>query len=475
MNFIHDDFLLSTKTARQLYHAFAAPEPILDYHNHLPPQDIAGNRQFKNLFEIWLEGDHYKWRAMRFNGVAERFITGDAAPLEKFKAWAATVPHTLRNPLYHWTHLELKRCFGIDELLNESSAQRIWDETSRQLATPEFSTQGLLKKFRVTALCTTDDPTDDLRHHHAIAAQGIATRVLPAFRPDKALAVHQPENFNRWTNLLAAAGNVDIRSFGDFLDALRRRVEFFHANGCRLSDHGLDQAYADFCTEQAAAEIFDTARKGQPASPAAHRQFASFVMLFVGRLYAEKGWTMQLHLGPLRNNNTRLLRTLGPDTGFDSIGDFPQAQALSTFLDRLDTENALPKTILYNNNPADNYVFAAMIGNFQDGTIPGKVQLGSGWWFLDQKEGMEWQLNALSNLGLLSRFVGMVTDSRSFMSFPRHEYFRRTLCNLLGRDVENGEMPDDDALIGPMIRNICHGNAKQYLALPENKPVAGAK
>ena len=466
MNFIHDDFLLSTKTARRLYHAFAEPEPILDYHNHLPPQDIAGNRQFKNLFEIWLEGDHYKWRAMRFNGVAERFITGDAAPLEKFKAWAATVPHTLRNPLYHWTHLELKRCFGIDELLNESSAQRIWDETHRQLATPEFSTQGLLKKFRVTALCTTDDPTDDLRHHQAIAKQSLATQVLPAFRPDKALAVHQPENFNRWTNLLATASNVDIRSFGEFLDALRCRVEFFHANGCRLSDHGLDQAYADFCTEQVAAEIFDAARKGQPASPAAHRQFASFVMLFIGRLYAEKGWTMQLHLGPLRNNNTRLLSTLGPDTGFDSIGDFPQAQALSAFLDRLDTENALPKTILYNNNPADNYVFAAMIGNFQDGTIPGKVQLGSGWWFLDQKEGMEWQLNALSNLGLLSRFVGMVTDSRSFMSFPRHEYFRRTLCNLLGRDVENGEMPDDDALIGPMIRNICHGNAKQYLALP---------
>ena len=469
MPFIHDDFLLNTKTARRLYHAFAAPEPILDYHNHLPPQDIAGNRQFKNLFEIWLEGDHYKWRAMRFNGVAERLITGDAAPLEKFKAWAATVPHTLRNPLYHWTHLELKRCFGIDELLDESSATRIWEETSRQLATPEFSTQGLLKKFRVSALCTTDDPTDDLRHHQALATAGLATQVFPAFRPDKALAVHQPENFNRWANLLAAASNVEIRSLADFLDALRRRVEYFHANGCRLSDHGLDQACADVCPEQAAAGVFDAARKGQAASPSAHRQFASFVLLFVGRLYAEKGWTMQLHLGPLRNNNTRLLRALGPDTGFDSIGDFPQAQALSTFLDRLDAENALPKTILYNNNPADNYVFAAMIGNFQDGTIPGKVQLGSGWWFLDQKEGMEWQLNALSNLGLLSRFIGMVTDSRSFMSFPRHEYFRRTLCNLLGRDVENGEMPDDDALIGPMIRNICHANAKQYLSLPEPK------
>ncbi len=466
MSFIHDDFLLSTKTARRLYHAFAAPEPILDYHNHLPPQDIASNRQFKNLFEIWLEGDHYKWRAMRFNGVAERFVTGDATPLEKFKAWAATVPHTLRNPLYHWTHLELKRCFGIDELLNESSAQRIWEETSRQLATPEFSTHGLLKKFRVTALCTTDDPTDDLRHHQAIAASGCTAKVFPAFRPDKALAVHQPENFNRWVNQLASANKVDVRSLADFLDALRRRIEFFHAQGCRLSDHGLDQACADFPTEKVAAEIFESARKGHAASPAAQKQFASFIMLHVGRLYAEKSWTMQLHLGPLRNNNTRLLRTLGPDTGFDSIGDFSQAQPLSAFLDRLDTENALPKTILYNNNPADNYLFAAMIGNFQDGTIPGKVQLGSGWWFLDQKEGMEWQLNALSNLGLLSRFVGMVTDSRSFMSFPRHEYFRRTLCNLLGRDVENGEIPDDDSLIGPMIRKICHGNAKEYLQLP---------
>ena len=466
MSFIHDDFLLSTKTARRLYHTFAAPEPILDYHNHLPPQDIAGNRQFKNLFEIWLEGDHYKWRAMRANGVPERLITGDAAPLEKFQAWAATVPHTLRNPLFHWTHLELKRCFGIDELLNESSAARIWEEASRQLATPEFATHGILKKFRVTALCTTDDPTDDLRYHKAIAASDLATRVLPAFRPDKALAVHQPENFNRWVNQLAAASNVDICNLAGFLDALRRRVEYFHANGCRLSDHGLEQAYADFCTEKTAAEIFDSARLGTAATPASHRQFASFMMLFVGRLYAEKGWTMQLHLGPLRNNNTRLLRTLGPDTGFDSIADLPQAQPLSAFLDRLDTENALPKTILYNNNPADNYAFAAMTGNFQDGTIPGKIQLGAGWWFLDQKEGMEWQLNALSNLGLLSRFVGMVTDSRSFMSFPRHEYFRRTLCNLLGRDVENGELPDDDALIGPMIRNICHANAKQYLALP---------
>jgi glucuronate isomerase len=466
MPFIHDDFLLTTKTARRLYHEFAAPQPVLDYHNHLPPQDIATNRQFRNLFEIWLEGDHYKWRAMRTNGVSERFITGNATPFEKFQAWAATVPHTLRNPLYHWTHLELKRCFGINELLNESSAQRIWEEANRQLAAPEGSTWGLLKKFRVTALCTTDDPTDDLRHHQAIAKQGLTTQVLPAFRPDKALTVHQPENFNRWVGLLAAASPVDIRSFADFLDAIRRRVEYFHANGCRLSDHGLEQAYADFCTEKVAAEIFDAARRGQAASPAAQGQFASFVMLFVGRLYAEKGWTMQLHLGPLRNNNTRLLRALGPDTGFDSIGDWPQARPLSAFLDRLDSENALPKTILYNNNPADNYLFAAMAGNFQDGTLPGKVQLGSGWWFLDQKEGMEWQINALSNLGLLSRFIGMVTDSRSFMSFPRHEYFRRTLCNLIGRDVEHGEIPDDDALIGPMIANICHANARQYLGLP---------
>ncbi len=467
MPFIHDDVLLSTDTARRLYHQFAAPEPILDYHCHLPPRDLAENRQFSNLFEIWLEGDHYKWRAMRSNGVAERFCTGDAEPFAKFQAWAATVPHTLRNPLYHWTHLELARYFGLTDLLDESNAARVWNQANEQLTTPALSAQGILKKFRVTTLCTTDDPTDDLRHHESIAAQGLATRVLPAFRPDKALGANQPAAFNAWVDRLAAASDTDIADFPDFLHALCQRVEYFHAHGCRLSDHGLNHCYAEFCSTQTATAIFAKARRGEAVPPAEHAQFASFVMLFLGRLYAQHGWTMQLHLGALRSANTRLLRTLGPDTGFDSIGDWPQARALAAFLDRLDTDNALPKTIVYNLNPADNYAVAAALGNFQDGTVAGKIQLGSGWWFLDQKEAMEWQLNALSNLGLLSRFVGMVTDSRSFMSYPRHEYFRRVLCNLLGRDVENGELPDDDALVGSLVRNLCHANARQYLSLPE--------
>jgi glucuronate isomerase len=465
MKFIHDDFLLTTRTARRLYHQFAETEPILDFHCHLLPRDIAANRRFKDLFEIWLEGDHYKWRAMRSNGVAERFCTGDAEPFAKFQAWAATVPYTLRNPLFHWTHLELTRYFGINELLDEASAARVWKQANEQLATPELSAQGILKKFRVTTLCTTDDPTDDLRHHAAIASSGIATRVLPAFRPDKALVVHRPIQFYEWVKQLAQSSNVEVNNFSAFLDALQQRVEFFHTRGCRLSDHGLEQCPRGICTEQEAAEIFQKTRSGQTVLPEEQDRFSGFVLLFLGRLYAANGWTQQLHLGALRNNNTRLLRQLGPDTGFDSIGDFPQAAALASHLDRLDQENALPKTILYNNNPADNYVFATMIGNFQDGSLAGKIQLGSGWWFLDQKEGMEWQLNALSNLGLLSRFVGMVTDSRSFMSYPRHEYFRRVLCNLIGRDVDHGEIPDDESLLGPMIRNICYLNAERYLDL----------
>ena len=461
--FIHDDFLLSTSAARRIYHEFAEPEPILDYHCHLPPQDIAEDRCFANLTEVWLEGDHYKWRAMRANGVPERFITGDATPFEKFEAWAATVPRTLRNPLYHWTHLELTRYFGITELLDEHSAARIWEQANEQL--PALSTHSILRKFRVTALCTTDDPADDLRHHAALAKSGIATRVLPTFRPDKALAVHQPAALNAWLTRLAAADGTEITTLPALLAALHRRCDHFHALGCRLSDHGLERLYADPCTEQEAAAIFRAAREGKAASPAEYARYTSFLMRHLGQLYATRGWAMQLHLGALRNNNTRLLRQLGPDTGFDSIGDFPQAAALSSFLDQIDTDNVLPKTILYNLNPADNYPFAAMAGNFQDGTIPGKIQFGAAWWFLDQKEAMEWQLNALSSLGLLSRFIGMVTDSRSFMSYPRHEYFRRTLCNLIGRDIEAGEIPDDDTLLAPLIRNICHTNAREYLRL----------
>jgi len=466
MPFIHEDFLLGTKTARKLYHQYAEAEPIFDYHCHISPRDIAANRQFKNLFEIWLEGDHYKWRAMRTNGVAERFCTGSASPFDKFKAWAATVPHTLRNPLYHWTHLELKRYFGIADLLDEKTADKIWKKANEKLATPDLATQGILKKFKVKVVCTTDDPVDSLEHHRAFAAQGHPTKMLPAFRPDKALTVNQPAGFNPWVERLAAASNVDINGFSAFVTALRKRHDFFHSQGCRLSDHGLNHCFADFCSEKTAAEIFARARRGEAVSPPEHGQFASFMMLFFGKLDAARGWTKQLHLGALRSANTRLLKQLGPDTGFDSIGDWPQSSALASYLDRLDQENALPKTIIYNLNPADNYSFATMIGNFQDGTIPGKIQFGSGWWFLDQKEGMEWQMNALSNLGLLSRFIGMITDSRSLMSYPRHEYFRRTLCNLVGRDVESGGLPNDEKLLGPMIRNICYTNAKNYMAFP---------
>jgi glucuronate isomerase len=467
MKFIGEKFLLHTRTAQRLYRQFAEPQPIFDYHCHLPPKDIAENRQFRNLFEIWLEGDHYKWRAMRANGVAEKFCTGAAEPFDKFRAWASTVPHTLRNPLYHWTHLELKRYFGIDELLDEESAARIWKKANEKLAGPELTTRGILKKFNVTTLCTTDDPTDDLAHHQKIAADGVVTRVLPAFRPDKALAVHQPAAFKAWVSRLAEAADRDISNLEDFVDALKLRHDYFHAQGCRLSDHGLNQCPASPCPDKAAAAIFARARRGQAASPEEHAQFGTCMMLHFGRWDAERGWVKQLHLGALRNNNTRLLAQLGPDTGFDCIGDFPQAQALVCYLDLLEREGRLPKVIVYNNNPVDNYVLATVIGSFQDGTIPGKMQFGSGWWFLDQKEGIQWQLNALSNLGLLSRFVGMVTDSRSFMSYPRHEYFRRVLCNLIGQEVESGELPNDEALLGTMITNICYSNARQYLALPE--------
>ena len=464
--FIHDDFLLTTKKAAKLYHKYAEAEPIFDYHCHIPPKDIAENRQFKNLFEIWLEGDHYKWRAMRSNGVAEKFCTGSASPEEKFNAWAKTVPHTLRNPLYHWTHLELKRYFGITDLLGEKTAAKIWKKANAQLATPAFTTQGLLKKMKVKVVCTTDDPVDNLEFHRAFAKQGHPTKMLPAFRPDKALTVNQPAGFNKWVEQLASAANVDINGFSAFISALEKRHEYFHSQNCRLSDHGMNHCFADFCSERVAAGIFDKARKGAEVTALEHSQFASFMMVFFGHLDAKRGWTKQLHLGALRNNNNRLLTQLGPDTGFDSIGDFPQAQSLAAYLNKLDSENLLPKTVIYNLNPADNYVFATMIGNFQDGTIPGKIQYGSGWWFLDQKEGMEWQINALSNLGLLSRFIGMITDSRSFMSYPRHEYFRRTLCNLIGRDVAKGLLPDDDSLLGPMIKNICYTNAKNYMAFP---------
>jgi glucuronate isomerase len=472
MKFIHENFLLHNRVARRLYRQFAQPEPIFDYHCHLSPKDIADNRQFRNLFEIWLEGDHYKWRAMRANGVAEKFCTGDADPFDKFRAWAATVPQTLRNPLYHWTHLELQRYFGIDALLNEQSAVRIWKKANEQLTRPELSARGILKKFKVTTLCTTDDPTDNLSHHKKIAADRAPTRVFPAFRPDRALAVNQPAAFNAWVSRLEQAADKDIATLADFVTALQKRHDYFHAQGCRLSDHGLSQCPASPCSDKAAAAIFARARRAEAASPEEHAQFSTSLMLHFGRWDAEKGWVKQLHLGALRNVNTRRLEQLGPDTGFDAMGDFPQAQALARHLDLLESEGHLSKIIVYNNNPVDNYAFATVLGSFQDGSLAGKLQFGSGWWFLDQKEGIQWQLNALSNIGLLSRFVGMITDSRSFMSFPRHEYFRRVLCNLLGQEVERGELPNDEALLGPMIRNICYNNARQYLALPELKTSA---
>jgi len=466
MKFIHDKFLLTTRAAQRLYRRFAGPEPILDFHCHLSPADIANNRQFANLFEIWLEGDHYKWRAMRANGIGEEFCTGAASPRDKFQAWAATVPRTLRNPLYHWTHLELSRYFGIHELLNEDSAQRIWQKANTRLASPQLTAQGILRQFGVKAVCTTDDPADDLAAHEKIAASALAVKVYPTFRPDKALLVGQPDLLNAWLARLEAAANVDISSLDDLLEAVARRHQYFHARGCRLSDHGLTRCFAVPCPGKTAARIFARARDGRPATPDEQDQWGAFLMLFFGRLDADKEWTKQLHIGALRNNNSRLLARLGPDTGFDSIGDFPQIQPLARFLNRLDADGALPRAIIYNSNPADNYALAAMIGNFNDGSIPGKIQMGAGWWFLDQKEGIEWQLNALSNNGLLSRFVGMVTDSRSFMSYPRHEYFRRILCNLIGQDIERGELPDDNELLGTLIRSVCYANARDYLRLP---------
>jgi len=462
MSFIHSEFLLESAAARDLYHTCAEPQPIIDYHCHLPPRDLAEDRRFANLFEIWLEGDHYKWRAMRANGVDESLCTGSASPRDKFLAWARTVPACLRNPLYHWTHLELARYFGIHDLLDATTAPRVWEQANERLASDDLSARGILSRFNVKVVCTTDDPADPLTYHEQLAQSGLTTRILPTFRPDRALDVHLPEVFGPWVDRLAATANVHIARFADLLDALSRRHQAFHDLGGRLSDHGLDQCHAAPCTDEQAAAIFDRARAGRAATAEEHRAFASQLMRFFGRLDAARGWTKQLHLGARRNGNSHAVRHIGRDTGYDSIGDWPQADLLGQYLDQLASENALPKIIVYNLNPADNYVVATMIGNFQDGRTAGKVQFGSGWWFLDQKEAMEWQMNALSNVGLLSRFVGMTTDSRSFMSYPRHEYFRRVLCNLLGRDMEAGEVPNDPALVGPLVEAVCHGNAKGY-------------
>lgn len=460
--FMDENFLLQTETAQKLYHEHAAKMPIFDYHCHINPKDIAEDRRFKTITEIWLAGDHYKWRAMRTNGIDEKYCTGDASDWEKFEKWAETVPMTLRNPLFHWTHLELKKFFGIEEILNPTNAPKIYDACNEKLATPEYSCRNIIRMANVHTICTTDDPIDNLQYHQQIKASGFEVAVLPAWRPDKSMAVEDPVSYNLYLNQLAEVSGMEINTFDDLMIALNKRHLFFHENGCRLSDHGLDTAYAEDYTAEEIDAMFLHIRSGLRISIKSIQKFKSCMLFEFGRMDHLRGWTQQFHIGALRNNNSRLLTALGPDTGFDSIGDKPVAEPLSRLLNRLDTQNKLTKTILYNLNPADNELYATMIGNFQDGSVPGKMQWGSGWWFLDQKDGMEKQINALSNLGLLSRFVGMLTDSRSFLSYTRHEYFRRTLCNILGNDVENGEIPNDMELLGEMVENICFNNAKNY-------------
>ena len=465
--FLSEDFLLQTQTAKTLYHQYAEDMPIYDYHCHLPVRDIAENKKFENLTQIWLYGDHYKWRALRANGVKEKYITGNASDFEKFKAWAATVPKTLCNPLYHWTHLELKRYFGIEgKLLDANTAKEIYDTCTEMLQTDAFSTQSILQKMNVRVVCTTDDPTDSLEYHQQLKEnQNFPVLVLPAFRPDKAMAVESPASFNDWVDQLAAAADTEITNYETYMAALHQRHDFFHKTGCLLSDHGIDQPYAQDYTETQIRRIFDKVRSGKALEKSEVWQFKSAMLIELAVMDAEKNWTQQFHLGVLRNANTRTMQQIGPDTGFDTIGDFEIARPLARFLDRLENQGKLTKTILYIVNPGDNELIAAMIGNFQDGSIPGKIQFGSAWWYNDQKDGMEHQIIALANMGLLSRFVGMLTDSRSFLSYPRHEYFRRVLCNLLGKDVENGELPDDPELIGSMIKDICYNNAVSYFEI----------
>lgn len=460
-NFIHDNFLLENKFAEELYHNYSKNQPIIDYHNHLSPALIAEDHQFANLTDVWIKGDHYKWRAMRTLGINENFITGNASDKDKFLQWGKTVPYTLRNPLYHWTHLELARYFGIDELLNEKSAERIYEDTTAKLQTAEYSTQNLLRKVNAELVCTTEDPTDNLEHHKKIAAGNLDIKVSTAFRPDKVILIGT-DNYNSYLDSLAEVAGKEINSYQDLLEVLNDRLQFFHENGCRLSDHGLDQIYFEDFTESEIAQIFGRRRAGENISAQDALKFQSAMLIFLAEKYHELGWVQQFHLGALRNNNARMHRILGPDTGWDSIGDFSQAEKLSAFLNRLDSNDKLTKTIIYNLNPADNEVFATMIGNFNDGSVKGKVQLGSGWWFLDQKDGMTKQLNALSNMGLLSCFIGMLTDSRSFLSFPRHEYFRRLLCNILGDEMQRGEIPQDIELVGKMVSDISYFNAKEY-------------
>lgn len=461
-SFLDENFLLKSKVAQILYHDFAKTMPIIDYHNHLPPENIAENLQFKNITKVWLNGDHYKWRAMRTHGIDECYCTGSKSDWEKFEQWAATVPYTLRNPLYHWTHLELQRYFGIKDILSPASARKIYDTCNEKLNTPDYSVRNLLTKMNVKTLCTTDDPLDNLEYHQKIRNDNFQIRVLPAFRPDKAMGAETPQSLNEYINRLAQITDTAIENLESYLTALKMRHDYFAANGCTVSDHGLEYIYAEDYKDEEIALIFDKIRRNQMPDHSEVLKFKS-AMLFRFALWDhEKGWVQQYHLGALRNNNSRMQQFLGPDTGWDSIGDFSQARSLSKFLNNLDRENKLAKTIIYNINPADNDMIATMIGNFNDGSVAGKVQFGSGWWFLDQKDGMTKQLNSLSNAGLISHFVGMLTDSRSFLSFPRHEYFRRILCNLFADDVENGELPADIPWLGEIIQDICYNNAKNY-------------
>lgn len=461
-NFLDENFLLQNKTAEKLYHEFAKTMPVIDYHNHLPPDQIANDINFQNLTQVWLYGDHYKWRAMRTNGVNESYCTGNKTDYEKFEKWAATVPYTLRNPLYHWTHLELQRYYNIDKILSADTAKEIYDEASAKLITPEYSVRNLLRKANVKVLCTTDDPIDSLEHHKKIADDNFEIKILPAFRPDKAMNSDDVAGLNAYIAKVEAASNISVSSYGDYLKALKNRHDFFASMGASVSDHGLEQIYAEDYTDAEIRNIFSKIRSGHAVSYEEGLKFKSAMLVDFAKMDHEKGWVQQYHLGALRNNNLRMMKTLGADTGWDSIGDFSQGRALSKFLSKLDTDDQLAKTILYNLNPADNELMATMIGNFNDGSVAGKVQFGSGWWFLDQKDGMIKQMNALSNMGLLSKFVGMLTDSRSFMSYPRHEYFRRILCNMFGEEIENGEIPNNIEWVGQVIKDICFNNANNY-------------